>query len=86
MASRPDRNGKLRDHSGIAFPWKLSSTPAGRVVLPKPIRDTLGLLAGTKVGISPCGAGAQNRARRRTARLAEEDGALIADAETPASK
>ena len=32
---------------------------AGRVVLPKPIRDALGLLPGTKVDITPYGAGAQ---------------------------
>jgi len=30
---------------------------AGRIVLPKPIRDALGLLPGTKVDISPYGAG-----------------------------
>jgi AbrB family looped-hinge helix DNA binding protein len=57
--------------------------PAGRVVLPKPIRDALGLLPGTRVDISPYGAGAQIVPGGRTARLAEEDGVLVADAETP---
>jgi AbrB family looped-hinge helix DNA binding protein len=56
---------------------------AGRVVLPKPIRDALGLLPGTKVDISPYGAGAQIIAAGRTARLIEEDGALVAAGETP---
>ncbi len=56
---------------------------AGRVVLPKPIRDALGLLPGTKVDITPYGAGAQLIPAGRTARLVEEDGALVAAGETP---
>ena len=56
---------------------------AGRVVLPKPIRDALGLLPGTKVDITPYGAGAQLLPAGRTARLVEEGGVLVADAETP---
>jgi AbrB family looped-hinge helix DNA binding protein len=56
---------------------------AGRVVLPKPIRDALGLLPGTKVDISPYGAGAQIIAAGRTARLIEEDGVLVSAGETP---
>jgi len=56
---------------------------AGRVVLPKPIRDALGLLPGTKVDITPYGAGAQILPTGRTARLVEEDGVLVADAKTP---
>jgi AbrB family looped-hinge helix DNA binding protein len=55
---------------------------AGRVVLPKPIRDALGLLPGTKVDITPYGAGAQILPAGRTARLVEEDGVLVADADT----
>ena len=55
---------------------------AGRIVLPKPIRDALGLLPGTKVDITPYGAGAQLVPAGRTARLVEEDGVLVADAET----
>ena len=56
---------------------------AGRVVLPKPIRDALGLLPGTKVDISPYSAGAQILPAGRTARLTEEDGVLVAASETP---
>jgi AbrB family looped-hinge helix DNA binding protein len=55
---------------------------AGRVVLPKPIRDALGLLPGTKVDITPYGAGAQILPAGRTARLVEEGGVLVADAKT----
>jgi AbrB family looped-hinge helix DNA binding protein len=50
---------------------------ASRIVLPKPIRDTLGLLPGTKVDISPYGAGAQvvpaGKTARRTAPPAGHD-------------
>jgi AbrB family looped-hinge helix DNA binding protein len=56
---------------------------AGRVVLPKPLRDALGLLPGTKVDISPYGAGAQILPAGRTARLVEEDGVLVAAGDTP---
>jgi AbrB family looped-hinge helix DNA binding protein len=56
---------------------------AGRIVLPKPIRDALGLLPGTRVDISAYGAGVQIVPAGRTARLIEEDGALVAAGETP---
>lgn len=56
---------------------------AGRVVLPKPIRDALGLLPGTKVDISAYGAGAQILPAGRTANLVEEHGVLVASGETP---
>jgi AbrB family looped-hinge helix DNA binding protein len=56
---------------------------AGRVVLLKPIRDALGLLPGTKVDISAYGADVHLVPSGRTARLVEEDGVLVAAAETP---
>jgi AbrB family looped-hinge helix DNA binding protein len=56
---------------------------AGRIVLPKPIRDALGLLPGTKVDISPYGAGLQIVPAGRTARLVEEHGVLVSAGETP---
>ena len=56
---------------------------AGRVVLPKPIRDALGLLPGTRVDISSYGAGVQIVPAGRTARLIQEDGALVAAGDTP---
>jgi len=55
---------------------------AGRVVVPKPIRDALGLLPGTKVDTSAYGAGGQLVPAGRTARLVDEGGQLVADAET----
>ena len=56
---------------------------AGRVVLPKPIRDALGMLPGTKVDITPYGAGAQILPAGRTARLVDEGGVLVAAGQTP---
>jgi AbrB family looped-hinge helix DNA binding protein len=56
---------------------------AGRIVVPKAIRDALGLLPGTRVDISPYGAGAQIVPAGRTARLVEENGVLVAAGETP---
>jgi len=55
---------------------------AGRILLPKPLRDALGLLPGTKVDISQYGAGLQLLPAGRTARLVEEDGVLVATGET----
>jgi AbrB family looped-hinge helix DNA binding protein len=56
---------------------------AGRIVVPKPIRDALGLLPGTTVDITPYGAGAQLVPAGRTARLVEEGGVLVAAGDTP---
>lgn len=56
---------------------------AGRILLPKLIRDTLGLLPGTKVDISPYGAGVQVIPAGRTARLVRESGVLVSAGETP---
>ena len=65
------------------YPMEAVVDQAGRIVLPKFIRDALGLLPGTKVDISPYGAGAQILPAGRTARLVEEDGVLVAAGETP---
>jgi AbrB family looped-hinge helix DNA binding protein len=55
---------------------------AGRILLPKPLRDALGWLPGTKVDVSQYGAGLQLISAGRTARLVEEDGVLVATGET----
>ena len=54
----------------------------GRVVVPKALRDALGLLPGSTVDISRYGSGLQLVPTGRTARLVEEDGALVATGET----
>ncbi|MDQ3757201.1 MAG: AbrB/MazE/SpoVT family DNA-binding domain-containing protein [Actinomycetota bacterium] len=54
----------------------------GRIVVPKPLRDKLRLIPGTKVDVSEYGNGLHIAPIGRTARLEERDGRLIAVAET----
>ncbi|MEO8889582.1 MAG: AbrB/MazE/SpoVT family DNA-binding domain-containing protein [Jatrophihabitantaceae bacterium] len=55
----------------------------GRVVVPKPLRDALGLRVGSTVDISRYGAGLQLIPTSRTARLVDESGVLVATGDTP---
>jgi AbrB family looped-hinge helix DNA binding protein len=55
---------------------------AGRIVVPKPLRDALGLSPGSTVEISRYGAGLQLLPMRRTARLEDEPGILVASGVT----
>ena len=54
----------------------------GRIVIPKPLRDSLGLTPGAKVDLSRYGAGLHLVPTGRTARLIEVDGALVAESTT----
>ena len=54
----------------------------GRIVVPKPLRDALGLSPGSTVDVSLYGAGLQVIPAGRTARLVEVDGELVADSDT----
>lgn len=54
----------------------------GRIVVPKPLRDALGLTAGSTVDISRYGAGLQLLPTGRTARLVDEAGVLVATGDT----
>ncbi len=54
----------------------------GRLVVPKPLRDLLGLRAGSVVDVSRYGAGLQITPVGRTAQLLEVDGELIATGTT----
>jgi AbrB family looped-hinge helix DNA binding protein len=54
----------------------------GRVVLPKALREALGLHAGSKVDISRYGEGLQLIPTGRTATLVEESGRLVATGTT----
>ncbi|GAB3043158.1 AbrB/MazE/SpoVT family DNA-binding domain-containing protein [Sediminivirga luteola] len=55
----------------------------GRLLLPKSIRDSLGLVPGSKVDISPYGSGVQITPGGRTARLERDsDGRLVSRAKT----
>lgn len=49
----------------------------GRIVLPKALREALGLAPGSSVDVSRYGAGLQLVPAGRTAELVEEDGALV---------
>lgn len=54
----------------------------GRILLPKALRDAVGLHPGSTVDISFYGAGLQITPGGRTARLVEEDGLLVAAGDT----
>ncbi|MGV0749068.1 AbrB/MazE/SpoVT family DNA-binding domain-containing protein [Mycolicibacter heraklionensis] len=56
---------------------------AGRIVVPKPLRDSLGLAPGTVVDISQYGNGVQITPGGRTARLERDaTGRLVAQSDT----
>jgi AbrB family looped-hinge helix DNA binding protein len=54
----------------------------GRIVVPKHLRDALGLTPGSTVNISRYGAGPALLPVGRTARLVDEDGVLVATGDT----
>ena len=61
---------------------KTSMDSVGRIVVPKPLRDAMGLTAGSTIDISRYGTGLQLIASGRTARLVRESGVLVATGET----
>ena len=61
---------------------KASIDSVGRIVVPKPLRDALGLTPGSTVDISRYGAGLQVIPTGRTARLVDESGVLVATGDT----
>jgi AbrB family looped-hinge helix DNA binding protein len=63
-------------------PMETTIDSVGRIVVPKPLRDALGLAAGSTVDISRYGAGLQLVPSGRTARLVEESGVLVATGDT----
>ena len=54
----------------------------GRIVVPKQLRDQLGLVAGSKVDVSLYGDGIHLSPSGRTARLERHGGRLVAVADT----
>jgi AbrB family looped-hinge helix DNA binding protein len=62
---------------------KITVDSVGRIVVPKSLRDALGLRPGSTVDISLYGSGLQLIATGRTARLVDEGGVLVATGETP---
>jgi AbrB family looped-hinge helix DNA binding protein len=61
---------------------EVSIDNVGRIVVPKVLRDALGLASGAKVDVSLYGAGRQVIPVGRTARIVHEDGRLVADSDT----
>jgi AbrB family looped-hinge helix DNA binding protein len=55
----------------------------GRIVVPKPLRDALGLAPGTTVDISRYGDGLHLVRDGRGARIVDEAGSLVVTGETP---
>ena len=68
--------------AGIVIPMESTVDSVGRIVVPKALRDALGLRAGTKVDITRYGSGLHLGPAGRTARLVDEAGALVATGET----
>lgn len=64
------------------LPVKTTIDSVGRIVVPKALRDALGLTPGMTVDLSRYGSGLQLVPAGRTARLTEVDGALVADSST----
>ncbi len=67
---------------GTVLPMKAVIDSVGRIVVPKPLRDALGLIPGSSVEVSRYGAGLQIIPSGRTARLVEENGVLVATGDT----
>jgi len=61
---------------------KLTMDKAGRLVVPKPLREALGLRDGGEVDVSIYGSGLQIVPGGRTARIVEVDGQLVAESDT----
>ena len=61
---------------------KTTIDSVGRIVVPKPLRDALGLTPGSTLDISRYGAGLQLTPAGRVARLVREDGVLVATGDT----
>ncbi len=68
--------------TGSVLPVKTSIDSAGRIVVPKALRDALGLTPGAELDISRYGSGLQVIPAGRTARLVDEDGRLVATGDT----
>lgn len=72
------RTARDWDVAGIVFPVEAKIDQVGRIVLPKALRDRLGMSPGTVVDVSEYGDGLHIAHRGRSARLVRRDGVLVA--------
>lgn len=70
------------EDTGNMMPMETTIDSVGRIVIPKPLRDALGLVSGSTVDISRYGSGLQLVPGGRTAQLIDEDGVLVATGTT----
>lgn len=75
--ARPRTTSTQWHLAGSVLPVKTTIDAVGRVVVPKPLRDALGLTQGAELDISRYGAGLQLIPAGRTARLVDEDGVRV---------
>lgn len=64
--------------TGSLTPMETTVDQVGRIVIPKPLRDRLGLLPGAIVDVSEYGGGLHISMQGRTARLERRTGKLVA--------
>ena len=69
-------------NAGSVLPVKATIDGLGRLVVPKPLRDALGLKPGTVVDLSRYGTGLQLVPAGRTARIVKTDDGLVAESST----
>ena len=69
--------------TGTVFPVEAKVDQVGRIVLPKVLRDRLGLLPGSVVDVSEYGDGLHIAPVGRSARLERRRGKLVAVSDTP---
>jgi AbrB family looped-hinge helix DNA binding protein len=70
---------------GIIFPMQTTIDSVGRIVIPKQMRDKLGLSAGSVVEVSEYGDGLHVSRQGRTARIEGRKGKRVAVSQTTIS-
>lgn len=70
------------ERTGSLIPMHVTVDSVGRVVLPKALRERLGLVPGSTIDVSMYGDGLHLAPAGRTARLEDRDGVLVAVSET----